>query len=183
MSKETVAQIGKAIEEAQGAKDLREQQEAARREAEEFRQGTEYQALIAQNEARLRATGVVALFEELRDSGTLKLEEKMRVEIHSTKSFLGIEWPVVEERIEDYKPAIITLYGNGIRMEFDKGYYYVGKSFEDQETAVYYPRTSFLVAEITESGVLKINEHEMKPEERLGDVVRDEILREKGLKK
>lgn len=75
MSKETVAGIKQAIEEAQRAKNLREQQEAAKRQAESLRLKAEKNAWIAQNEARLRATGVVALFEELRDSRVIQMND------------------------------------------------------------------------------------------------------------
>jgi len=184
MSKETVAQIGKAITEAQRAKSLRKQQEASKQQAETLKQEAEKQALIARNEARLRATGVVGLFEELRDSGTLKFEKGGPFEEHTTVNFLGIEWPVVKMRTVNDTPAIIQWEPDrlGISIEFDRHYTYEGQDWEDDTIAVYYPRKRLLEAKITEEGVLQIGQHKMKPGEELEDVVRDEILRLKGLR-
>lgn len=165
MSKEIVAEIEKAIEEAQKAKILREEQEASKREAESRGQKAREKALIAQNEARLRATGVVELFEGLRDSKTLTL-------------FKADDPATADD------PAKI-LWGNSdktvIHIEFDRYIldgYVPNPDGEDGGPT----RCKFIEATISRNGNLQINEHEMKPGEKLGDVVRDEILMLKGLK-
>lgn len=157
MSKETVVRIRKAIEEAQGAKKLRDQQEATKREAEALRLRTERQALINRNEARLRATGVVGLFEELIDSNVLTMSkdgDPAEIEWNSAKTRIVIAF----DKFVHYEPD-----GDGHSQKVEL-------------------RIS-LRARISVKGRLQINDHEMTREERLEDAVRDEILRLKGLKK
>jgi len=155
MSKEIVVGIGRAIEEAQEAKILREEQEIVKRQAESLGQEAEHQVLIVRNEARLRASGVVDLFEELRDKKVLTM--------FKTGDPATISW-------DSDKTEIV--------IEFDKFGYYL----PDSDGSRWTKRTKHLRAEISENGGLKIGEHEMKQGERLEDVVRDEILRLKGLR-
>jgi hypothetical protein len=196
MSKETAAEIGRAIGDAQKAKNLKEQQEAAEKKAESLRQEAEKKALAIQNEARLRATGVVALFEELRDSGILRLSEKPAFEIRK-KIVRGKE---LEEmlKIADYTPAVIrwdhgsnlsfesrNIYQAGnkavISIYFDQESYEIGgRGYDGDFTQI---RESNLSASFTTSGRLKICGHVVEPGEELGEVVKEEILRLKGLKK
>ena len=178
MSKETVARIGKAIEEGQRDKNLREEQEAARQRAEALRREAEWQTLCAQNEAMLRATGVVDLFEELRDSRVVKLSKEPVFELRREKGFWGVRETKV--KISDYTPASITwcLEKSEILIDFDGGGYYENS----RERSGWISTHLQLTARILGNGELLINRHEMKPGEKLEDVVRDEILRVKWLK-
>ena len=159
MSKETVAGIGRAIEEAQREKNLKEEQEAVKRKAEALRLEAERQALIAQNEARLRATGVVGLFEELRDSKVLTMSEAgnpAEIRWNSDNTEISIKFDIEEHFTPDPDHG---------------GYMSTG----------FFPKS--LDAEISEkTGKLIIGPHVMKRGEKLEDVVRNEILRLKGLR-
>lgn len=156
MSKEIVDGVRRAIEEAQREKNLREEREAARKHREVLRREAEQQALIARNEVELRATGVVALFEELRDSKTLTMSEMS-----------------VPAKI-DWSPGKTI-----ISISFDEYDYFQPDSDGGGETIT---TSRTLDAAVLASGDLMIGRHVMKRGEKLGDVVRDEILRLKGLK-
>lgn len=164
MSKETVAGIGKAIQDAQRAKELREQQEAAKRQAESLRQEARHQALFARNEASLRATGVVGLFEELRDSKVLTMTKGGDQAI--------INWDPDRILTSDQDRTVISI-------EFDE--HVVERTGSDYNNG-YDTRTLSLSASLSKYGTLQVNGHLMEPGEKLEDVVRDEILRLKGLK-
>ena len=156
MNKEAVDGIRNAIEEAKRARKLREEREAARKRTAELTKEEQQQALIARNEARLKATGVVALFQELRDSGVLTIKKDVPAEI---------KWS--SDRLK-------------ITIEFDEGTYQqeIGDwpGFEDRTS------NESLSATIKPDGSFWIGGRTMKPGEELGEVVRDEILRLKGLK-
>jgi len=150
MSKEIVDGIRNAIEEAQRAKNSREEREAARKQTAELAREEQQRALIARNEERLRATGIVALFEELRDSKVLTMNKE--------GDPTTIEWN------SDKK---------GISIEFDQ--HHLRGSFLQEVV-------DRLEARISGSGELQIGEHVMKQGEELANVVKNEILRIKGLR-
>lgn len=190
MSKETVAGIARAIAEAKGARNLRDQQETAGRQVESVRQEAERQALIARNEARLRATGVVDLFEALRDSGVLRYSETPQFE--ERKTWYGKKYSI---KIADYEPARVKWasesdmpikldneqFGVGsdrpiIVIEFD--HYCVRSVTADGDGNHYSDDYSLcLAAKIAQNGALVVGQHEMKPGEELETVVRKEIIK------
>ena len=180
MSKESVDRIRQAIEEAQKSKDIRERQRAIEKQAEADRREAERQALIVQNEARLRATGVVDLFEALRDSGLLKLSEERQIETTTTHRSFWKEWEESTVKIIDAEPAVIGWSSDkrGISIEFDS---YLTYAEDSEGFDCCFGHTLSLEAKIMEDGRLKIGKHETEQGEKLEDVVVNEILRLKGI--
>lgn len=151
MSKEIVTEIRQAIEETQRAKNLREEQEASIQRAKKLKEETEEQALMARNEARLRATGVVELFEEFSEVVALTSEVGNQV---------IIVWN--PDKTE-------------IAMKFDRRNPYTGAEPETIRT-ILSKSEKHLVAKILESGELMINEHVMKKGESLEHAVSDAMM-------
>jgi hypothetical protein len=187
MNKEFATKLEKATKEAQEKLLLRKEQETATKKAEELKQETEKQMLLEENKARLRATGVVTLFEMLRDSGIIRFTEEPIFERRTKRSFGGAEGGE-KVKITDYTPAKIEWDDDnlGIKIEFD---HKVTFGFFDTErvpgSGGWEPRYSTdctLRARITKEGELQIGEHVIKQEEELNDVTINEILKLRGLK-
>lgn len=155
-------EIRKSIEGAQKAQQSKEKQLAAARQAEKIKKEQLRQAQIAENERKLKATGVVELFKELRDSKVLTWSEDYS-DLHAhicwniDKTQVDIQF---DHRIEEsHQP------------DTDRGGYYT-QTYECHRV---------ISARISENGNLTINDHIMKPKEKLENVVKMEILRLKGL--
>lgn len=190
MSKETLADISTNVQKAIAEAEARKAQEAVRQEKEETRREAERQALLAQNEARLRATGIVDLFEQLRDSGVLRMSDKPVIERRPIM-FLGIEIGQENIKIADYIPASVELGRDNTEVSilFDRSINKMG-DVDSYEFRV-------IIASLGESGELCVNSgslgesggrlcingnrHEVTPEDKLADVVTKEILKLKGL--
>lgn len=131
------------------------------------------------NKARLVATGVVALFEQLRNSGVVKMEDSPVFKAQ-LKDILDGENTYIRVKVSDYAPAIVHFTGPGeeVILLFDEHLVASG-SLTDSSDRHYELKTRSIKARILPDNRLEVNGEIVN--DNLDEVVTRAILRAKGL--
>lgn len=177
MADERVRRIAEAVTRAQVTRDLQVRQSLATHQAREAAEKAQKEVIRAQNIERLRATGVVDLFEGLRDAGILKYDEKPVYGYRKKPHWLlgdVDDWT----KISDYTPARVEFLsdGTGVSIIFNGGIDY--EEFTEKGSHEYHQS---IEASLGNDGGLRINGKKLEGEETAGGVVEKEVLRAKGL--
>lgn len=182
MNKEDIKKIQEAIKQATAPRLV----EARRLEMEEQKKALEIANQKRLNETRLRSTGVVDLFVQLRDSNTLTLYDNASSTVYrgSVGGFYedgpnAIPLPFKDGKNLSYTPAMVFFSPHdysSISISFDR--HISGYSSSGQEDG---PQSSdrTISAKISSQGQLTINEKVVN--NNLVEVVKQSILEQKGL--
>lgn len=125
-SRDDVERVRRVIIASQKVKERRVEVEAVEKRRTETEEGSRHEAEVRANEARLRATGIVDLFNALRDSRTVVLTEKEPAVVrfcNDDHSMLAIEFDKHMETSKSFGSdwdGVVTYHTRCVLARFDK---------------------------------------------------------------